>query len=94
MIRTSFLVLKLNPRAASIAEMVLWIGYLQWHFKTNGSAQPPQPVLRDFHNIENRDAVLAYDGIELLQDEKGVPVSRWDGKAFKKHPGDGGRCAG
>ncbi|MEZ5539065.1 MAG: type IIL restriction-modification enzyme MmeI [Pseudomonadales bacterium] len=81
-----FLGIELNPRAASIAEMVLWIGYLQWHFKTNGNAQPPQPVLRDFHNIENRDAVLAYDGIELLRDEKGVPVSRWDGKTFKQHP--------
>jgi hypothetical protein len=81
-----FLGIELNPRAASIAEMVLWIGYLQWHFKTKGSAQPPQPVLRDFKNIENRDAVLAYDSVELLRDEKGVPVSRWDGKTFKKHP--------
>jgi hypothetical protein len=81
-----FLGIELNPRAASIAEMVLWIGYLQWHFKTKGSAQPPQPVLRDFKNIENRDAVLAYDNIELLLDEKGVPMSRWDGKTLKKHP--------
>lgn len=80
-----FLGIELNPRAASIAEMVLWIGYLQWHFKTKGSAQPPQPVLRDFKNIENRDAVLAYDSVELLRDERGVPVSRWDGKTFKKH---------
>lgn len=81
-----FLGIELNPRAASIAEMVLWIGYLQWHFKTKGSAQPPQPVLRDFKNIENRDAVLAYDSIELLLDKNGVPVSRWDGRTFKKHP--------
>jgi len=29
-----FLGIELNPRAASIAEMVLWIGYLQWHFRT------------------------------------------------------------
>jgi type I restriction-modification system DNA methylase subunit len=26
-----FLGLELNPRAAAIAEIVLWIGYLQWH---------------------------------------------------------------
>lgn len=81
-----FLGIELNPRAASIAEMVLWIGYLQWHFKTKGSAQPPQPVLRDFKNIECRDAVLAYDSVELLLDEDGKPVTRWDGKTYKKHP--------
>mgnify|MGYP000538398236 FL=1 len=28
--------LEVNPRAATIAEMVLWIGYLQWHFRTRG----------------------------------------------------------
>ncbi|MES2049812.1 MAG: DNA methyltransferase, partial [Pseudomonadota bacterium] len=81
-----FLGIELNPRAASIAEMVLWIGYLQWHFKTKGAVQPPQPVLRDFKNIECRDAVLTYDSVEILCDEHGIPVTRWDGKSFKKHP--------
>lgn len=81
-----FLGIELNPRAASIAEMVLWIGYLQWHFKTKGAVQPPQPVLRDFKNIECRDAVLAYDSVEILCDEHGKPVTRWDAKTFKKHP--------
>lgn len=81
-----FLGIELNPRAASIAEMVLWIGYLQWHFKTKGAVQPPQPVLRDFKNIECRDAVLAYDKVEILCDEHGKPVTRWDGKTFKNHP--------
>jgi hypothetical protein len=54
-----FLGLELNPRAAAIAELVLWIGYLQWHYRTRGNVQPPEPVLRDFKNIECRDAVLA-----------------------------------
>ena len=40
---------------------MLWIGYLQWHFRTRGSGLPPSPILRDFHNIECRDAVLACD---------------------------------
>jgi hypothetical protein len=31
-----FLGLELNPRAAAIAELVLWIGYLQWHYRTKG----------------------------------------------------------
>jgi hypothetical protein len=78
--------IELNPRAAEIAEMVLWIGYLQWHFRTRGNVMPPQPVLKDFHNIECRDAVLAYDRVEFVTDDKGVPVTRWDGKAYKKHP--------
>ncbi|MDP2828318.1 MAG: hypothetical protein Q8O37_06900 [Sulfuricellaceae bacterium] len=53
-----FLGIELNPRAAAIAELVLWIGHLQWHFRTKGASLPPEPVLRDFHNIECRDAVL------------------------------------
>ena len=57
-----FLGLELNPRAAAIAELVLWIGYLQWHYRTRGNVQPPEPVLRDFKNIECRDAVLTADG--------------------------------
>ncbi|MCF7789838.1 MAG: hypothetical protein K9N47_27190 [Prosthecobacter sp.] len=38
-----FLGIELNPRAASIAELVLWIGYLQWHFKIHGQRTPPRP---------------------------------------------------
>jgi len=78
--------IELNPRAAEIAEMVLWIGYLQWHFRTRGQVMPPQPVLKDFHNIECRDAVLAYDRMEYVTDARGIPITRWDGKTTKKHP--------
>jgi hypothetical protein len=81
-----FLGLEINPRAAAVAEMVLWIGYLQWHFRTRGHVMPPQPVLKDFRNIECRDAVLAYDRVEYVTDARGVPVSRWDGKTMKQHP--------
>ncbi|QTR52626.1 class I SAM-dependent DNA methyltransferase [Thiothrix unzii] len=81
-----FLGLEVNPRAAAIAEMVLWIGYLQWHFRVHGNVSPAEPILRDFHNIENRDAVLAYDGVENVLDAAGNPVTRWDGRTFKTHP--------
>jgi hypothetical protein len=57
-----FLGLEINPRAASITELVLWIGYLQWHFKLHGKRTPPEPILRAFKNIQCRDAVLEYDG--------------------------------
>ena len=65
---------------------MLWIGYLQWHFRTRGAGLPPSPILKDFHNIECRDAVLAYDSVEFVLDERGVPVTHWDGRTFKKHP--------
>src|SRR5690554_6945881 len=81
-----FLGLEINPRAARIAEMVLWIGYLQWHYRTHGKINPPEPVLRDFKNIENRDALLAYDAQELLCDDEGRPLTRWDGITYKTSP--------
>jgi hypothetical protein len=81
-----FFGLEINPRAASIAEMVLWIGYLQWHFRAHGKVNPPEPVLRDFHNIECRDALIAYDGTEEMRDEHGESLTRWDGRTTKTHP--------
>ncbi|WP_349358160.1 DNA methyltransferase [Stappia sp.] len=59
-----FLGLEVNPRAAAIAELVLWIGHLQWHFKNRGVA-PTEPILRKFDNIRCMDAVLAWDGQPL-----------------------------
>ena len=55
-----FLGLELNPRAAAIAELVLWIGHLQWHIRSKGGV-PGEPILRAFHNIQVMDAVLAAD---------------------------------
>ena len=56
-----FLGLEVNPRAAAIAEMVIWLGFLQRHLATKGDA-PPEPILHDFKNIRNMDAVLTWDG--------------------------------
>ncbi|QDV72486.1 class I SAM-dependent DNA methyltransferase [Botrimarina mediterranea] len=78
--------IELNPRAAAIAELVLWIGYLQWHYRTRGKVDPPEPVIRDLHNIENRDAVLDYDAREEVLDADGEPVTIWDGRTTKPHP--------
>ena len=83
---SQFLGIEINPRAAAIAELVIWIGYLQWHFKRYGSTPPTNPILKDFHNIEFRDAVLAYDGRELDVDAKtGKVRSRWGGRTMR-HP--------
>ena len=37
-----FLGLEKNPRAVPVAELVLWIGYLQWRHRTAGAAPPPR----------------------------------------------------
>lgn len=82
-----FLGLELNPRAAALAEMVLWIGYLQWHFRTRGEVLPAEPVLKKFRNIECRDAVLAWDGDPVpVTDENGHPVTVWDRRSMKTDP--------
>ena len=69
-----FLGLEINPRAAAIAELVLWIGHLQWHFRTQGG-MPAEPILRAFHNIQVKDAVLEAD-VSLARDAQGVPLTR------------------
>lgn len=78
--------LEINPRAVAIADLVLWIGYLQWHFRTQGNQPLTTPILKNFNNIREQDAVLAYDGTEPVLDEKGRPVTRWDGRTMKVHP--------
>ncbi|MDE0878030.1 MAG: class I SAM-dependent DNA methyltransferase [Sphingomonas bacterium] len=83
----NFLGIEINPRAAAIAQLVLWIGYLQWHFRVNGAERmPPDPVLRDVKTIENRDALITWDRRELDRDQYGRPVTRWDGETMKKQP--------
>ena len=61
-----FLGLEKNPRAAAIAELVVWIGYLQQHYRTR-SGHPKEPILRAFDTINaggkgGCDAVVVWDG--------------------------------
>ncbi|RPD51151.1 class I SAM-dependent DNA methyltransferase [Paracnuella aquatica] len=79
--------LEVNPRAAAIADVVLWIGYLQWHFRTHGNANRlGAPILRQYGNIKQQDAVLSYTDRKPRLDSNGVPVTRWDGHTTKMHP--------
>jgi hypothetical protein len=78
--------IELNDRAAALAELVLWIGFLQWHIRTQGNAAVAEPVVHDYGNIEHRDAVLAWDAQEPAYAADGSLLTRWDGETFKIHP--------
>ena len=75
-----FLGLEVNPRAARIADLVLWIGALQQHFQVHGRVWPAEPVLTADGNIRCQDACIAWDAIEP------TGQTRWDGVTMKLHP--------
>ena len=50
--------IELNPYAHDLAQMTVWIGWLQW-LKFNGFGSPEEPILRAMYsNFKNRDAIL------------------------------------
>ncbi|MHB9148529.1 MAG: class I SAM-dependent DNA methyltransferase [Thermoleophilia bacterium] len=49
--------IELNPYAAELARVVIWIGEIQWML-SNGFAYLREPILRPLQSIECRDAVL------------------------------------
>jgi len=62
--------IEINPYAAELAQVVIWIGYLQW-MRDNGFNAPKDPILEPIESIENRDAILAWE------DEQGEPLAAW-----------------
>ena len=52
--------IEVNPYAQQLASIVVWIGYIQW-MRENGFAYAQTPVLRPLTNIQQMDAILAYD---------------------------------
>jgi hypothetical protein len=55
--------IELNPYAAEIARVVIWIGEIQWMLN-NGFAYRRNPILRPLNAIENRDALLEWTDAE------------------------------
>ncbi|OSZ72688.1 SAM-dependent methyltransferase [Sphingomonas sp. IBVSS1] len=53
--------IELNPYAAELARVSVWIGEIQW-MRRNGFDAARNPILRTLNNIECRDAVLTPDG--------------------------------
>jgi len=54
-----FFGLDANARAAAIADLMLWIGYLQWHLRTRAYA-PREPILRKLKQIRACDALISW----------------------------------
>ena len=79
-----FLGIEINPRAQAIADLVLWLGYLQWARRAKMTVS--DPILRGGKNIVCGDAVLAHDERTLRRDENGRVITVWDGESKKKHP--------
>ena len=53
--------IELNPYAAELARVSVWIGEIQW-MRRNGFDAATNPILRPLGTIECRDAVLNEDG--------------------------------
>jgi len=49
--------IEINPYAFELAQLTIWIGYLQWLIQ-NGFDVPHEPVLRPMHTFECKDAIL------------------------------------
>lgn len=68
--------LEKNAYAAWIAEMVMWIGYLQWHFHLFGEAKPSEPILKDFQRVVRADALISWSRLDLARDAEGRVITR------------------
>lgn len=55
--------IELNPYAAELARVTVWIGEIQWML-AHGYALRRDPILQPLDHIENRDAVLTPEGGE------------------------------
>ncbi|NBB71167.1 MAG: hypothetical protein GVY33_12745 [Alphaproteobacteria bacterium] len=53
--------IEINPYAAELARVTVWIGEIQW-MRKNGFAANRNPVLKPLQNIELGDAILVTDG--------------------------------
>ena len=53
--------IEINPFAAELARVSVWIGEIQW-MRRNGFSEERDPILKPLETIECRDAVLAADG--------------------------------
>ena len=52
--------IEINPYATELAQVVIWIGYLQW-MQDNGFNVPRDPILEPLQTVKCRDAILSFE---------------------------------
>ena len=62
--------IEINPYAAELAQVVIWIGYLQW-LNVHGIDNPKRPILEKMQTVECRDAILD------LRDKRNPAPAKW-----------------
>ena len=68
--------IELNPYAFDLAQMTVWIGYLQWT-RANGFGITQDPILRPMKkNFQCKDAILEWKQPHEKESEEGVGVGR------------------
>ena len=55
--------IEINPYAAELARVSVWIGEIQW-MRRNGFSEARDPILKPLDTIECRDAILSTDSTE------------------------------
>ena len=66
--------LEINPYAAELARVSVWIGEIQW-MRRNGFSESHDPILKPLDTIECRDAILTPDNTEPDWPEADVVIS-------------------
>ena len=82
--------IELNPYAAELARVSVWIGEIQW-MRRNGFAEGRNPVLKPLDTIECRDAILTPDSFEPEWPEADVMIGNppfLGGKLLITHLGE------
>jgi type II restriction/modification system DNA methylase subunit YeeA len=66
--------IEINPYAAELARVSVWIGEIQW-MRRNGFGVSRDPILKPLETIECRDAILNEDGTEATWPDADVVIS-------------------
>jgi type II restriction/modification system DNA methylase subunit YeeA len=65
--------IEINPYAAELARVSVWIGEIQW-MRRNGFGVSRDPILKPLETIECRDAILNADGTEATWPDADVVI--------------------
>ena len=82
--------IEINPYAAELARVSVWIGEIQW-MRRNGFSEARDPILKPLDTIECRDAILTTDDTEPSWPEVDVVIGNppfLGGKLLITHLGE------